>query len=573
MAKKKLTAAQRARETAKKKKEQEKLKKEKVKAKLEKQKAARKRAMLEKYVKIVQQTNMFPTRSDLATVGISRDNLRHYFVNIKGMRDAAKMTFPEVFEGVVDVENYIDKKYQEALQKEIKKYKRFFITTAVNGQFVHPGFMESINTYCKKNKTKLLILPCHDPAHNLDNQIEWHFDDVISQNGHDIVFSELSLNSNIHISGLRVTAKQINPTTGLARVSQNKGSFIFGSPKQPLEFNPVASKKMPHALMGTGACTVKNYKTTKGNSLRSAFLADHDHELGGLIVEIEDDKIYHFRQIQIDVKGKFIDLGIEYSGKSTKAVRGTRLVLGDYHAGEHEESAVNAWEQIINQLKVEELFLHDVHNGLSTNHHEEKNMILRAKRAQEVNQISLEAELKITAREIDRMASLESVKKVVIIKSNHDEFLNRWLNECRFKNDPINFQLGCRLADKSIDGADPLQEGIKEVGGLKHSRKVLWLKRDQDYKFADIELGAHGDVGPNGARGSKANLEKAYGKCVIGHSHTPGILRGVFQVGTTSKFQLGYNRGASSWMHTSCLVYPNGQRQLINSIGGKWRLK
>jgi hypothetical protein len=150
--------------------------------------------------------------------------------------------------------------------------------------------------------------------------------------------------------------------------------------------------------------------------------------------------------------------------------------------------------------------------------------------------------------------------------------LTRWLDQAKFKYDPLNFQIGCKLADRSVDGLDALKEGLKECGKIKHWDKIRFLDRDEDYKVAGIELGAHGDKGPNGSRGSKANIENAYGRAVIGHSHTPGILRGVFQVGTSSLFQLGYNIGPSSWMHCSALVYPNGQRQLINSINGKWRI-
>ena len=90
--------------------------------------------------------------------------------------------------------------------------------------------------------------------------------------------------------------------------------------------------------------------------------------------------------------------------------------------------------------------------------------------------------------------------------------------------------------------------------------------------MANVELGAHGDKGANGARGSLHAMENAYGNSVSGHSHSPEILRGAWQVGTCSYLKLEYNQGPSSWLHSSCLLYPNGARQLINVIGGQWRL-
>ena len=530
----------------------------------------KKRKMVEAYVQIVQQKNMFPTRADLAAVGITRDKIRHYFVNITGIRNAAKMMFPEAFNGVIKEQDFTSTKARARQREKVKGSRTFVITTAVNGQWAHTGFMESLNNYAALKKAEIFILPAHDPAHNLDNEIEWHFDDAL--NDYEFVFDSLPFNSNIRLSSLRINAKQINPTTGLGRFCQGQGSFIFASPKQSLEYDPVSNVKYPHARMSTGACTVANYSSSRGNSLRTAYIATADHVVGALIVEVQDDKVYHFRQIQADKEGGFIDLGKYYLGNAKPKAVESALIMGDYHAGEHDESAVGAWEEIINQLGVTQVVFHDLFNGQSINHHEEHNIVLRARHAKK-GLLSLESELAVTANQVERIMSHKSIKKGIVVKSNHDEFLQRWLENGKFKYDPINFQAGCRLADYAVTGAvDILETGMRIYGGLKDSR-VKFLRRDEDYKIAGIELGAHGDKGPNGARGSKPSLENSYGKCVIGHSHTPGILRGVYQVGTSSKFFLGYNIGPSSWMHCSCLVYPNGQRQLINSINGSWHLK
>ena len=88
----------------------------------------------------------------------------------------------------------------------------------------------------------------------------------------------------------------------------------------------------------------------------------------------------------------------------------------------------------------------------------------------------------------------------------------------KFKYDALNFQIGCKLADRSVDGLDAFKEGLKECANIKNWNKIRFLDRDEDYKIAGIELGAHGDKGPNGSRGSKASLENAYGRAVIGHS-------------------------------------------------------
>ena len=38
-------------------------------------------------------------------------------------------------------------------------------------------------------------------------------------------------------------------------------------------------------------------------SKRLSYIADHDHTIGALIVEIEDDKYFHFRHVQADEEG------------------------------------------------------------------------------------------------------------------------------------------------------------------------------------------------------------------------------------------------------------------------------
>src|SRR5665213_1943680 len=231
--------------------------------------SAQKLDLVKKYVKIVQQKNMFPTRSDLALVDITRDKIRHHFVNITGLRNTAKDMFPEAFEGVILEDAFISAEAKDKLLKEIKKSRTFIVTTAVNGQWAHAKFLETLDFLSSELKAKVLMLPSHDPAHNLDNQIEWHFDDLLKD--HTFVFDQVTLNSNIHISSLRINAKQINPTTGLGRICQGQGSFIFASPKQSLEYDPVSNVKYPHARMSTGACTIANYRSTQGNSLRTAY--------------------------------------------------------------------------------------------------------------------------------------------------------------------------------------------------------------------------------------------------------------------------------------------------------------
>ena len=533
--------------------------------------SAKRNEIVESYVNLVNSGTYLPTRADLKSLKISRDSIRYYFANLSELRKAAKEEYPDSFKGSIELEDYVSDKYLEKLKKDIKKYKRFVITTVISGQKTHEGFLSSIRTYCKLNKAKLLFLPAHDPAHNLQSEIDWHFDPSVIED--PIVFEEIYLNTNFFINSIRVTAKQINPATGLSEISQKKGSFILGSPKQMLEYDSVSAKSLPHARMTSGACTLPNYATTRGNSLRTAYLATEQHVIGAVIVEIQNDEIFHFRQVQSDKDGSFCDLGLKYNKKG-KTKETPIVVAGDYHAGEHDESAVKALIELVSYTQADEIVFHDVFNGVSVNQHEEDDVMLRSERAKKGLNI-LENELIITSKEIDRILNIKSLKNAIIVKSNHDDFIDRWLRKGKFTNkDHIqNFVFGAKLASEVAGtNKDFLKTGLELARQPTHHKKIKWLTVDEDYVVGGIHLGAHGDRSANGARGSIKGLSKSYPRCVIGHSHTPGIFKGAFQVGTTSLLRLGYNRGPSSWVHCHCLVYRSGQRQLINSINGSWKL-
>ena len=165
---------------------------------------------------------------------------------------------------------------------------------------------------------------------------------------------------------------------------------------------------------------------------------------------------------------------------------------------------------------------------------------------------------------------LPDKSQIVVVKSNHDEVLDRYLEEGRFIKDPENFRVAAHLAIAKLDGEDTLKAGIEQVYG-SFGKYVKFLSRDDDFKIRGIQLGSHGDFGGNGSRGTMTQQQNNYGPSIVGHRHTPGIRRDAWCVGTSTNLKMDYNRGPSSWMHTHALVHPNGKRQLLNVIDGKIR--
>lgn len=524
--------------------------------------------IIQAYIKAANKKERHLSRQECSALGFNKNKIEYHFGSLTKLKELAKQEFPDAFVNFADGELFTPKRYA-ALVQEIKNHKKFVITTAVTGCELDTKFYNSLQNYCKVNDAMLLILPSSDPAKKCAGSVhKWYLDPKISKDENCIVFGDISLNSNLFISSIKLSAKHIDPITSLGRIGQRNGSFIYASPKQRLKMVPTSNHKLPHAVMTTGAVTKPNYETNRYMSERTAYIAEHDHVMGAVVVEVVNDKYYHFRQIQADKKGCFADLGKFYCGTEVGEMTPEVLVLGDYHSGETDPSAEKAWGELIECTKPEILVFHDIFNGLSICHHEIHKNITRARRAAE-KKLDLEQELRRLAWDLNTYSPL--VDKIVITKGNHDEFLSRYLEEGRYVQDPQNHLIGLKLATAMLEGKDPLKFGV-ELFGLHNPEKFTWLTRDEDFKVARIELGAHGDLGANGSRGSLRAMENAYGNSVSGHSHSPEILRGAWQVGTSTLLKLSYNRGPSSWFHTSCLVYANGSRQLISSIEGKWKL-
>jgi len=252
-------------------------------------------------------------------------------------------------------------------------------------------------------------------------------------------------------------------------------------------------------------------------------------------------------------------------------VKPLAILPGDWHTGETDPVVKAAIKEICKELKPKYLVINDGYNGLSTNHHIRNQKILLARYAEE-GKLIIEDELRAYKEELEEIS--QWAEHLVLVYSNHDDFLSRYLDRSEFQDDPYNYKISLKLAQALLEEKNPVQYGVEKLFGYKYKDKTTWLKKGEDFILAGANVGAHGHKGANGAKGSPASMEKAYGSSFSGHTHTPQILRGTWIVGTSTYLQLDYNaEGASSWQQTAGLLYPNGARQLINIIDGKWKLK
>lgn len=495
----------------------------------------------------VKKHKTYPSMPDMAKLGFSRDQVRSVYGNLEGLHD-------ELFIHCQD--EFIDLSRESVNNLNTKKHKTFIITTALTGSTVQKNVVSSIHTFCKKNKAAPIVLVAKGSsklAQTLDASLR----------GMHILTQDTELNSNLKIVGVFQSGSKTDPTSGgISRTGNRDSSIILASPKQRLFYTATGIDKLPHATMGTGAITEPQYD--KRNM--SGYVANHDHVMGAIVVEIVDENLFHFRQVQFDRHGGFVDLGVYYCGSKSKSMAPIAMVLGDWHAGESDPVVVQSTIALTKALKIPTWVLHDTFDGTSISHHDMGKQISLTKKAEE-NQLNLEKELRTYSADIEMISKL--VKNVVVVKSNHDEHLERYLDEGRFIKDPQNMKLAIELAGQMINSTNILKYAVGKFAKAKNN--IVWLSRGQSLRIAGIECGLHGDVGPNGSGGSLVAFEKSYGNSIVGHSHTPGILRGAWCVGTTTATSPDYGRGgASSWLNTHCLVYSNGHRQLVNCINGKF---
>lgn len=527
-------------------------------------------ALLSELSKVVSDLKYVPTQTQfIAQSGFSAEQLKKTFGSYEALEAEAAGLNPEIFEELINESRFTQAAF-EKLQADIKKYKRFVVTTAVTGTLVDENALASLESYCKKNKAKLLVLPCSDPAHTKDHKYNFSLDPRLPQDA--IVFKDLNLNENVFLSTIKLSAKQISPLTGLKRLGM-RGSCILASPKQMLEHVATSNKKaIPRALMTTGAITKPDYNTEYYMSERTAYIANDDHKLGAVIVEIKNNKIFFYRRIQINSKdGSFTDINKTYYANGN-ILKNTAEVVNqpDWHVMSTDPTFRKAAEEVVKHVKPDYMTFEDFFDGISINPHESHNIFSKATKTKTGHR-SLEKELQACQDEIEAVSKWNA-KKIVFKYGNHEDFLKRWLSSAEYAHDPENHYIGVTLAKAMLEGHMPFEFAMRKGLSNHAYNKIKFLTVNDSFKINGIENGVHGHLGANGKRNpSMAGLE-AYGPCTTGHNHSAAILRDVVRVGTATYMQLSYNDGASAWTHTLNIQQRDGARQLITVINGEWCL-
>lgn len=462
--------------------------------------------------------------------------------------------------------------------------KRYVITSAQNATLVNDEFYDAILNYCELNNAEFLVIPIRHRNKNspLAEQTiaadEW-WNPKLTPYLHD--YSRKLGKSLEYLGHLKLGPTAVDPLSGFESYT-GLSSCIFGHPRVALNCIATPSQNLPKMLTTTGSITRPNYADNKAGH-KAAF----HHSFAALIAEVDGNGHHYIRHIHWSAESKgFYDLDTFYTGTShTTGIRAECLITGDSHAEflspSVEDATYFAKNSLVNTVKPKCIVKHDVDDFYRRNHHHKGNDVI-AYAKHHYGRNNVEEGLQVTADYLDRTSFPDTV--TIVVRSNHDEAFDRWLQECDPKSDPENSKFYYYMKFHQMDNVRPTPTGGKtfdafpwwclhplDQPGLQNVDRIYFKKRDESVLIKDIECGFHGDRGTNGTQGSISSFSKIGPKVVIGHSHTPGIKEGAYQVGLSAKLDLEYQSGPSSWMHTHCLIYEDGSRTLIHIVDGEFR--
>ncbi|MCM1260615.1 MAG: hypothetical protein NC222_06630 [Staphylococcus sp.] len=493
-----------------------------------------------------------------------KQSLKKYF-NIYGFKNMSRdmynkftkigqKAYKKFFNSYQDLvkENREDDEYVEL----DKSKKRYVISSIIAGSKNNEQFLNALLRYCMYNNAQLLLIPLKGLFKNSS------FNPETMQNWSKYFIKEADFNSNLKLNSLFCSANTNNPLYRVKEIAHKGYSLIVGHYKQRMEVIPTLKTGKIHIAYTTGTVSELEHKDNL-----SSFLNSETKKIGALVVEIENDKLFHIRNIEW-INDNFVDLNKRYYYDRVENANAEAIVAGDLHiSGDEDNVALNALKEQIKLVKANKMFIHDLASHNSINHHENENLILSSK-----NIISLEKEHQYISNWFNEWSKDIKNVKFYVVASNHNDWLYQYLsNRKTWIYDKINTMYANKLCGVALEGKDPFEFAIKK--NLNKKIKIEFLKRTDSVKIAGYELSMHGDKCGVSKFTSLKQLKNGVGKLICGHSHSPKILDDSFQVGTNTKIPLPYAYGTvNNWIHANCTVYETGQVQMLMSFNGKWKL-
>ncbi|MGL6342582.1 MAG: Hint domain-containing protein [Waterburya sp.] len=381
--------------------------------------------------------------------------------------------------------------------------KKYLITAVQNATPINERFFDSLLLYSRLHQAELIAIPYlyRNPTSPYEHEEEY-FSPLIEPY---LCRERKKLSSTIQILGdVSINPTASNPLSGLEPLA-NGLNTIVAHPQVALKYLATPVGELPLAIASTGSISQKNYSASKAGKK-----GEFHHSFGAVVLEIDGDT-GHVRHLLASSDGSFIDLGIKYSNFGTEVIETRALVMGDLHIGSTCSKVTLATSKLVQQLRPKKIILHDCFDGETVNHHEDNNPFAKFKHR-----------FNTLKEELDRNACVlkaysKTCDDLVIVDSNHNDFLYRWLQRVDWKTldtETAKIYLEACLQVTKDNKADVYAQEMRKRGV-----KARFLSIDESFVVEGVELGFHGHLGSNGSRGSDKQFAKLGRKTIVGHRH------------------------------------------------------
>jgi hypothetical protein len=472
---------------------------------------------------------------------------------------------------------------------EPKSIRRFLLTAAQDETPIHQPFWQNLQTYAGHLGAEIMI-GAYTYAKGL-------YEDHAVRSG--VFASELvpMIRAEVVDLGPRIVwygranilPTATDPLSGWDTATREK-SAVFGHAKISLKSVPVMPGSPGKQIMTTGVVTQPNY-VERNAGQKAAF----HHTLGATIVEVCPDGVHFCRQISANARdGSFQDLDTVVRNSEVVTGRTVEaIVWGDVHIEMVDaDVAWGSWGfdvksqrcdensgSLLDTLRPQHNIVHDSFNFSARSHHTKNDPHERVKRLAE-NKDAVEPEIQMASRFL--AAIRRQWTKVVHVDSNHNQHLHKWLKDESAFRDPVNAAYWCELNAAAMRAAEAgeddflIHEHALRRAASDRLDGVIFLRAGQSYVVcqgtAPVECGMHGDIGPNGARGSPTSFARIVERVNVAHTHSPAIREAVYYAGTSSLLDMKYNsKGPGAWAHSHILNFESGKRSIVTMHGSRWR--
>jgi hypothetical protein len=438
-------------------------------------------------------------------------------------------------ESIENIEQPIVEFKSSNLRKFEGKTGDVIITAAQNNTEPHKQALASLEMYAGKVGAELLIMPIKYNKSAFSKQVEDEHENYHHDINPYLVKDNICINDIFIYAGCSILPTAKYPVNAGIDLNEGERITIVSSPKMQQKEMPRGEGQDRSTVYTTGCITLPNYINA-----RAGAVAQKQHKIAALY--IQDGKVYPLEYSD--------QLGWDYEFKTA--------VLGDLHCESMDNAAFTKTLDMLSFHSIKTVVLHDVLDFQNRNGHERNNP-LHLYRQQKRSVLDDIAEVHKVFKVLT-----DTVKNVYIVRSNHDDMLERWLSDTAYQPhlDPVNAKLYHELKAAQLDLIDNgteqpnmLEFALEHYFSALHGVKFLAL--GDSLNLHGVCVNNHGHKGVNGAR---SGLQKLNRPMVVGHSHSGQRLDDFITVGTLANLKQGYNQGGgSTWTHHNALICKSGR--------------